>query len=671
MRGSIIQRAVLFAAMACSTAFPIGAYASAGTSGAPAYSARNTRSNAPQSSSQPTQRTTMKPKGSIDLAIDATEAPRNILHGVEKLTATPGDMTLLYPEWIPGEHAPTGPVTDFVGLHIFADGKEVPWTRDSVNMYAFHVPVPNGAKSLEVKFDQLLPVNTPGFSSGSSSTANLLMLSWNQVVVYPGNVQSDDVQVTAHVKMPEGWKFGTALPRASEAGQQLDFQTVSLTTLVDSPVLMGAHFRSIPLGVDMGRPHFFDMAADSDAALQLSNDEINELKQLVKETGALYGARHYREYHFLVTVSDATAHFGLEHHQSSDDRVGERSFIDDTLTYRQNGLYPHEFTHSWNGKYRRPAGLATGNYHDPMKGDLLWVYEGLTEYLGEILTARSGLWTPEQFREEAASDAASLDTTAGRTWRPLQDTATAAQLLYPAPRNWENWRRSVDYYPEGFLIWMEVDTIIRRESHGARSIDDFCHKFHGGGTGAPEVVPYTFDDVVNTLNSVQPYDWRTFLTDRLTSKSPHAPLGGLENAGWKLAYTDKEPQLTADTEADRHVTDVRYSVGLFLDEKGNVADLLIGSPAEKAGIAPGMSIVAVNGRRYDEKILHDAIKAKGPLELIMANGDFFKTYSIDYHGGERYPVLERDTSKPDLLSQIIASKAGAPPPKETPNKAKR
>ncbi len=600
----------------------------------------------------------------MEVRVDATDASRNLLHGRLHLQAVAGPMTLVYPKWIPGEHAPTGPVVELVGIHVLANGKEIPWTRDSVDMYAFQFVVPAGGNTIDVQYDEILPANASGFSSAASSSANLLMLSWNQVLLYPIGANSDAVQVNSHLKMPQGWKFGTALPVSGQSGQEVDFKTASLTTLVDSPVLMGAYFKTIPLGNDLGREHFFDIAADSNGALAVPEPTVAALKQLVRETGALFGARHYRDYHFLVTLSDTTAHFGLEHHESSDDRTAERTFIDDTRRWRAVSLYSHEMTHSWNGKYRRPAGLATANYQDPMKGDLLWVYEGLTQYLGMVLPARAGLWTPEQFREEAAAVAADLDHSTGRTWRPLQDTATAAQLLYGASPNWAHYRRGVDYYPEGFLLWLEADTIIRQESKGQRSLDDFCHKFHGGTSGDPQVVTYTFDDIVSTLNSVQPYDWRGFWTEHLQSKSPRAPLGGINKGGWKLSYTDKRPKLVEDTESDNQAIDAQSSIGLSMNDKGEIRDAIIGSPAERAGIAPGMKIIAINGRTFkDGKQVHEAIAAtkesKAPLEMIVANGEFIKTYSVDYHEGEKYPVLVRDESTPDLLSQIIASKAGA------------
>jgi predicted metalloprotease with PDZ domain len=593
----------------------------------------------------------------VKLVVDATHAPGKILHAQLQIPVQPGEVTLVYPKWIPGEHGPTGPITDLTGVEFFASGQRLMWRRDLVNMNAFHVTVPAGVQTLEAKLDLVMPAPPEGFSSGASATTQLLVLSWNQVVLTPEVKNSDNTIVEASVRFPQGWHYGTALPVANETAEQINFKPVPLTMLIDSPVLAGAHFRRIPLTPEGPIQHYIDEASDGDPALAMPEETINAYKHLIAETGALFGARHYHEYHFLLTLSDHTAHFGLEHHQSSDDRVGERTMIDDDMRWLAGALLPHEMTHSWNGKYRRPYDLATPNYQEPMKGDLLWVYEGLTQYLGEVLAARSGLWTPQQFMDEAAETAASLDHTPGRSWRPLQDTADAAQLLYGAPSEFESWRRSVDYYPEGFLIWLEADTVIRQQSHGQKSLNDFCRLFHGGQNTGPELKTYTFDDIVNGLNQVLPYDWRKFLRDRLDTYGPGAPLGGITNGGWKLVYTDKPSEYTKAVAKTRKFVDARFSVGLALDEKGGIQDVIYGSPAWKAGIAPGSTLVAVNGRKFDPDLFADALKAgkdsSARLELLVSNSDFYKVHDIDYHGGERYAHLVRDESKPDLLDEII------------------
>jgi predicted metalloprotease with PDZ domain len=396
----------------------------------------------------------------------------------------------------------------------------------------------------------------------------------------------------------------------------------------------------------------------------VSPEAVQGYSNLVRETGALYQSRHYNSYHFLVTASDQVAHFGLEHHQSSDDRVPEKTFLDENLSLLAADLLPHEFTHSWNGKYRRPAGLATGNYEDPMKGNLLWVYEGLTQYLGDVLAARSGIETAAQYRDGLAVTAATLDARPGRTWRDLQDTATAAQTLYTASSQWDNWRRNVDYYPEGELIWLDADTTIRKLSKNKKSLNDFCARFLGlGGNTAPKVVPYTFDDVVENLNAIEPYDWAGFLKERLTSKSPHAPLGGIESGGYKLVYSETaNPTLDAAAAAGSG-TNAWWSIGLRAGNDGRIEDVLIDSPAYKAGLGPTMQIVAVNGRQYSGALLNDAITAaKGTsegIELIVANTGYYKTVRIDYHNGLRYPHLERVDATPDRMDEILAPMVAA------------
>ncbi|MGB0035625.1 MAG: hypothetical protein WBP79_09145, partial [Candidatus Acidiferrales bacterium] len=400
---------------------------------------------------------TPKQAAPIRLIVDASQAPQKILHTHMQIPAQAGPLTLLYPKWIPGEHMPDGPIIEVVGLKFSAGGKTIPWRRDLVNMFAFHLTVPRGATSIEADFDFLLSAAASGFSAGASATASLDVLSWNQVLLYPQGYAASDLTYVPSLRLPAGWKFGTALPGARQTGDIVDFDPVALTTLVDSPVISGRYFRAIQLTPGQNPPHEMDIAADSPAALAMTPDTELHFHQLVAETGALFGSRHYRDYHFLVTLSDDVAHFGLEHHESSDDRTSERSLIDESGRIEFSGLLPHEFVHSWNGKFRRPADLATPDYDQPMKDDLLWVYEGLTEYLGDVLTARSGLLTQEQAREGLAAVAATYSRRPGRDWRPLQDTADAAPFLYDAGGSWANWRRGTDFYDEGALLWLDVD----------------------------------------------------------------------------------------------------------------------------------------------------------------------------------------------------------------------
>src|SRR5438270_9411270 len=444
------------------------------------------------------------------LHVDATDAPRNILHATLTVPVAPGAVTLVYPKWIPGNHRPTGPIHNFAGLHFAAAGKELEWQRDLVDMYAFHLQIPAGVTEIQASYDT---ITYNGKSSLASS--KVLDLLWNQVVLYPKGATTDSVQVAASVRLPEGWKFGTALTPTRQSGNSVEFQPVSLTRLVDSPLIAGAIYRQVqitPPGEQL--THVIDMVGESDEAIQITDIDIASLKQLVAETGKLFGARHYTKYTFLLTLGDQTAHHGLEHHESSDNGTDEEMFSDAGVHDLEADLLPHEFVHSWNGKYKRPAGLVTPNYQEPMHGDLLWVYEGLTDYLGNLLAARTGLRSPDQFRENLAYTAAMLDHRAGRTWRPLQDTATSVQTLFAAPPEWVNWRRSADYYPEGYLIWLDVDTTLLKQSNGQKSLNDFCKIFFGGPGGVPKVVTYKFEDVVSTLNQVVAYDWAKFLRER-------------------------------------------------------------------------------------------------------------------------------------------------------------
>ena len=594
----------------------------------------------------------------IKLQLDATDAPRRILHARMTMPVKPGPLTLLYPEWIPGEHGPTGPIIDLVGLKITAAGTALAWKRDDVNMYAFHVTVPSGVSELNIAFDFITPPDASGFTSGASATTELAVLNWNQAILYPRGVPSDQLKLQASLRVPNGWKYGTALPIARESGNDIEFQPSSLTTLIDSPVSTGAHYKTIELGADRGVSHYLHIAGDSERSIEITPEEIDRYKNLVREAGALFGSRHYRSYHFLYTLSDHVPSFGLEHHESSDDRAGERSLVDETARKNTADLLPHEFVHSWNGKFRRPAGLTTPDYSQPMKGELLWVYEGLTQYLGEILTPRSGLLTADEFRQQLAMVAASLDRKSGRTWRPLEDTAVAAQLLYNARGDYAEYRRGVDYYDEGTLIWLEADVLIRQLSKGAKSLNDFCRAFHGGPGGAPALKTYTFDDVVATLNSVQPYDWAKFLHDRLQSTVAHAPLNGLENSGWKLTYNSMRSEMWKAREEDHKASNFSYSIGLSVDDEGNILDVAYNGPSQKAGVVPATKLIAVNSRIFNSTILREAIQHAGvstdPIELLIRQGEYYRTYKIDYHSGEKYPHLVRDESKPDLLADIIA-----------------
>jgi predicted metalloprotease with PDZ domain len=593
----------------------------------------------------------------IQLHVDLTDAPRNIYHAHLQVPAHAGEMSLVFPKWIPGNHRPSGPIGALTGIRMEAAGQPITWQRDPIDMYEFHVTVPAGVSVIEVSLDAITTQDSAG-ARGPAASSNLLDLNWNAVVLYPKGARSDDVNFTPSVTLPTGWKFGTALTVAHSAGDQVEFAPVSLTTLVDSPLIAGVHYRRIELTKPGETPaHVMDLVADAEPDLAMSAADVAAYQKLVAETGALFGARHYRGYHFLLTLSDQVGGHGLEHHESNDSVETEQGLLDPEQHMLFADLVPHEFTHSWNGKYRRPAGLATPNYQEPMIGDLLWVYEGLTQYLGTVLAARSGLWTDAQYREALAATAAELDHRTGRQWRPLEDTARSVQILRMMGSQWQNWRRGLDYYPEGQLIWLEVDATIRQQTHGQRSLNDFCRRFHGGESGPPKVVPYTFDDVVSALNEVAPYDWAKLLRERVGATSTHAPLGGIERAGWRLVYNDKPNLSNLAIEKLAKFADFTYSLGFTVGEDGKFDDVIVGSPAYRAGLGPGMKLIAVNGRQWSPPTLHAALKAAQgsdqPIDLLVENAQFFKTYSVSYHDGEKNPHLERASDQLDILGDIL------------------
>jgi predicted metalloprotease with PDZ domain len=599
----------------------------------------------------------------VTISVDATSAPRKIFHAKLKIPATAGDLTLYYPKWIPGEHAPDGPVIDLTGLKFFASGKPLKWRRDLLDGFTIHVEVPSGVTEVAAELDYLSPATFEGgFSAGSSATDKMAVVSWNQVLLYPKGFNSNEINYVASLKIPADWKYGTALPVASTSlsnGEtQITFQPAPLNTLVDSPVITGEFLKVVPLAQDP--PTEMDIAADSAAALDAPQEVWDHYKSLVEQANKLFGAHHYRDYHFLLSLSDHVAHFGLEHHESDDSRVEERGLVDESARKLEADLLPHEYVHSWNGKYRRPADLATPDYEQPMQDDLLWVYEGLTNYLGTVLTARSGLRTDAEARDALALTAAEMDHTPGRTWRNLQDTADAAPELYFSPQAWDSWRRSTDFYDEGTLDWLWADVIIRQQSKGTKTLDDFCYLFHGPPSTGPMLKTYTFDDVINALNQIVPYDWRGFWSERLANHGPGAPLGGIEGSGWKVAYDETPSDMLRGAEADGHIASGVYSIGLELRDDGIIVDTIENMPAALAGIGPGMKLLGVNGRHYTPQVMRDALKAgktgSAPLELLIENTDYYKIYKLDYHGGERYPHLVRDETKPDLLTEIYKAK---------------
>jgi len=525
-------------------------------------------------------------------------------------------------------------------------------------MYAFHLEVPAGESTLEAEFEVLTALRPDGVVNGleapRTATDALAILEWHQAILYPAGADSDDLRYQASVRLPAGWQYATALRPAGTPSDAVRFETVSLTTLVDSTLIAGRFLQSFDLG---GQPPVrLTVAADGAQALRLTPAILDHYRQLVTEATALFGATHYAHYDFLYTLTDQIMPDGLEHHESSDNRSPYRTFLDDDVRRAEANLLAHEYAHSWNGKFRRPAGLATRNYQEPMRGAMLWVYEGLTEYLGDVLAVRSGLLTPEEFRSELAHDAGGMQTHSGRSWRNLEDTTIAAQLLYVQPRDWAaRLRRQEDFYQESALLWLEADVLIRRASHGARSLDDFCRQFFGAPGGAPAVASYDFDALVLALNQVQPYDWRGFWEERLGRHRPQAPSEGLEGSGWRLELTADPEVMHRAHEADERDLDLRFSLGFYVDdESAVVSDIIPASPGDAAGLSPGDKLIAINGRKWSKDAMHDALADTGAtvILLLVEKDDRYKTLELRYAGGERYPRLVRESAVEDLLGAI-------------------
>jgi predicted metalloprotease with PDZ domain len=604
------------------------------------------------------------PTTPLVIAVDMSEAPRKLWHADITVPVQPGTVTLTTPKWIPGNHRPSGPIENLTGIVFTANGQPLVWRRDDVDLYAFHITVPAGVTSINAHVDAIVT---------SRVTDKMAVLEWEKLLLYPADTPVHDIPITPSIKVPPGWGVGTALtptaPATSAAdGSTTQFATVSVEMLEDSPVLTGLYFKEIPLATDVTPKHFLDITGDAPEDIELSPTIIAGMNRLVHETGAAYASRHYNSYHFLLTLSDVAGGQGLEHHQSSDNGLDEKAF-DESHSLLSGDLMTHEFTHSWCGKYRRPVGLATPNYSDPMKGELLWVYEGLTQYLGEVMAARTGFFTLEQFRGQLAYTAASLDQKPGRLWRSTEDTAISSSILRGGDPAWSNWRRSQDYYQEGELLWLDADTLIREKTNNQKSLTDFLAIFLGkGGDTGPIVVPYDFAELVADLNQTMPYDWDTFLRDRVNKITPRADVAGIERGGYRLVYKDKPNPFEKAIISRLHGIDAWFSLGIRTKSDGTLTDVRVFSIADKAKLFPGEKIIAVNGRVFDSDLFKNAIRdAKGttaPIHLIVQSDTYLYEIDINYHDGEKYPVLERVDGTPDRLDDILKpmTAAEAAPP---------
>jgi predicted metalloprotease with PDZ domain len=593
--------------------------------------------------------------GTIDLHVDLTDITHRVLNVRETIPVEAGKLTLLYPEWIPGNHSPTGPISKLAGLVITAEGKRLDWVRDPVNVFAFHVDVPRGVKSLEVTFQFLAPVKgTEGRISISSKIADL---SWNEVVLYPAGHFSRRINYAPSIQLPEGWKFATALEVKSQEGNLIHFKDTALNTLVDSPLYAGVNFKRVDLSTDPGNRVYLDVFADTPEELAITPEELQVHQNLVKEAAKLFASHHYDHYDFLFSLSDVVGGKGLEHHQSSEDGTRGNYFTEWGAGVAGRDLLAHEYTHSWDGKFRRPAGLWTPNFDVPMQDELLWVYEGMTQYYGNVLTARSGMRTAEQTRDLFAQLAAGFEDSPGRNWRPLVDTTNQPTISQRTPVSWVSWQRPEDYYTEGLLIWLDADTKIRELSDGKKSLDDFAKLFYGVDNGSYITKTYTFNDVVSALDSVQHYDWATFLNKRVNQLAPEVPENGFTQGGYRLIYNDNEPDWMKRNPSPRG-TSFATSLGFSVTPDGNLGSVWWDSLAFKAGVTPDMQLVGVNDHSFSIAALHDTIlaaeKSQEPIKLLLKRGDEIVTVSLNYHGGLRYPHLERVEGTPDRLDAILA-----------------
>jgi predicted metalloprotease with PDZ domain len=601
----------------------------------------------------------------LTLRIDARDIARRHLQTHETLAVKPGPLVLVYPKWIPAEHAPAGPLDSIIGLEITANGQRLVWQRNPLEMYEISVTVPKGADHLDIALESGLPPDGGGFSGSPDNTARLAVIRWNQYVLLPKGRDAATLSSTGSVRAPDGWEVACSLDNHKGEGGAVDFEPVSLAQLIDSPVQLGAFMRRVEIPGSAPHPdihHAIAIAGDTAESTAVPPDFAAGYGNLVAEAGALFTSRHYRHYVWLLTLSDHVSHFGEEHHESSDDRLPETILADaDTRSGVVPGLLAHEYVHSWNGKYRRPQGLLSPDYQKPMDGSLLWVYEGMTEFWGDVLPVRAGLTQPEFFRDLIAARAGHFEISSGPRWRPLADTAVEAQVLYDSPAAWSSARRGVDFYDASIFLWLDIDSQLRAHSGGKATLDDFVHRFYSGADGKPEVKPYVENDLYTTLAAIAPGDWRGIIRKHLDVPDTTALLDGLKHSGWQLSYSAEKNAAVELSQKWHKNTDRQWSIGLRLDKDAGIVDVIEGRAAALAGAAPGMKLLAVNGKKFTAEILDAAIVAAQsshkPIELLVENDDYYRTLSVAYFDGPRYPHLTRVESTPDTLTDVLKAHA--------------
>ena len=595
--------------------------------------------------------------GTIVLNVDATNLSQQVFQMRMSIPVKPGPLTLLYPQWLPANHGPNGPITQLAGLKFTANGKPVEWTRDPVQVFAFHLKVPEGATTLEAEYQYLSPLDT---SQGRiTMTDDILGVQWVSTTLYPAGYIARGVTVQANLKLPNGWQYATALETANRQGDEVHFKPSDLETLMDSPLFAGRYYKQFDLDPGGKVPVRLNVFADTPESLEAKPEQIEPHRKLVQQAYKLFGSHHYDHYDFLFALSDEFGGVGREHHQSSENGVKANYFTEWSKTEAVRTLLPHEFTHSWNGKFRRPKGQDVPDFNTPLDNNLLWVYEGQTQYWGQVLASRSGLVKTASVRDMIANTAAAYSNVQGRSWRPVVDTTNDPIISQRRPQVWPNWQRSEDYYSEGALIWLDVDTKLRELSGEKRSLDDFAKAFFGVDNGTIVAKHYTFDDVVKTLNGIQAFDWAPFLKKRVEETGP-APLDGLARAGWKLAYTDKQTDFLKGVEDQSKTANFQYSLGFSVASDGKVVAIVWDGLGFKAGLSGNTTVLAVNGRAYKPELLRSAVTAatkdSKPIDLLVKHGNAYRTVSLDYHDGLKYPRLERIEGTPDRLETILQPK---------------
>ncbi len=612
--------------------------------------------------------TAVAPAADLRVRVDAREVARKRVHTDLTLAVHEGPLTLVFPKWIPGEHGPTGPLESIIGLAIRANGAPLAWRRDPRDMYAISVTVPRGAAHLDIALDSGLATEGGHFSTGPTSSAALAVLPWNEFLLLPKGRDAGGLTTEATVFAPPGWQLSCALELRPQPDGGVQLEPASLARLIDSPLQMGRYVKRIELQGAAPFPelkHSLSLVADSAAALQVPEDFATGYERLVAQAGAVFGTRMYRHYTWLLTLSDHVAHFGLEHHESSDNRREENALSDAPLREGVADLLAHEYVHSWNGKYRRPAGLLSPDYQQPMDGSLLWVYEGLTQFWGTALPVRAGLVTPASYREMLASLAGTFDTEPGNRWRPMADTAVQAQILFNAPDAWTLSRRSVDFYEASVFLWLNVDAELRDHSAGRATLDDFIKRFYAGAGGAPALKPYVEADVYATLAAVAPADWRALIRRHLDTTGTEALLAGLQSVGWQLTYSPEKNSYIETHQKRRKTIERQWSIGVTIndkdEDKGTIIDTVEDRAAAQAGAGPGMKLIAVNGRKYSVEVLDAAIatahETRKPIELMVESGDYYRTLSVAYFDGARYPHLARIDDRPDILAEVLKARS--------------